>query len=88
MPYLTAKRDPYDGWTGNSVHSWSVQVDDARIERTWPAIGNLTRIAVTSRDGNGDWGGRAGSLTLTGSAARSWSPVTRSARCWGSARPG
>jgi SpoIID/LytB domain protein len=70
MPYLTAKRDPYDGWSGNPVHSWSVQVDDARIERTWPAIGNLTRITVTSRDGNGDWGGRVRSLTLTGSARK------------------
>ena len=70
MPYLPAQRDPYDDWSGNPVHSWSVRTDDERIERTWPAIGNLRRLAVTSRDGNGEWGGRVRSLTITGSTGR------------------
>ena len=70
VSYLPAKRDPYDKWSGNPVHTWSEQVDDALIERTWPALGNLTRIAVTGRDGNGDWGGRVTSITLTGSAGK------------------
>jgi stage II sporulation protein D len=69
-PYLPAKRDPYDGWSGNPVHSWSTQVDDGTLERAWPAVGNLTRIAVTSRDGNGDWGGRVRTLTLKGSRGK------------------
>ena len=43
-------------------HDWSVRVEDARIENTWPGIGNLRRITVTGRDGNGDWGGRVRSL--------------------------
>ena len=32
----------------------------------WPALGDLTRIVVTKRDGNGDWGGRIWSMTLVG----------------------
>jgi stage II sporulation protein D len=65
-PYLTAKADPYDDWAGNPVHSWSVRVQDTLIENKWPGIGNLTRIRVNRRDGNGEWGGRVGSVTLVG----------------------
>ena len=70
VPYLSAKRDPYDGWVGNPVHSWSTRVSDALIESKWPGIGNLTRISVTRRDGNGEWGGRVGSVTLVGGQRR------------------
>ena len=70
MPYLPAQKDPYDGWSGNSVHSWSVRFTDSQLEAHWPSIGNLTRIVVLDRDGNGDWGGRAQSLRLVGSAGR------------------
>jgi stage II sporulation protein D len=66
MPYLPAREDPYDDWSGNPVHDWSVKLSDARFEQTWPALGNLQRITVTRRDGNGDWGGRVASLTLVG----------------------
>ena len=70
MPYLTAKADPYDDWSGNPVHSWSERVSDALIEAKWPGIGNLTRITVTRRDGHGEWGGRVGSVTLVGARGR------------------
>ena len=65
--YLPARRDPYDDWSGNPHHSWTTTLRDRAIERAWPALGNLTRIAVGRRDGHGDWGGRVGALTLTGS---------------------
>ena len=65
--YLPAQRDPYDEWSGNPYHSWTTRLGDRAIERAWPALGNLTRIAVGRRDGHGDWGGRVGALTLTGS---------------------
>ncbi len=80
MPYLAAQEDPYDGWTGNPVHSWTVTLTDTAVEKKLPAIGNLSRITVSKRDGNGDWGGRVSSVTfvgtqasrtLTGDAARS-----------------
>jgi uncharacterized protein with LGFP repeats len=66
VPYLPAQEDPYDGWDGNTVHSWSTTVDAARLERSHPSIGTLRRIWVTSRDGNGEWLGRVTELVLDG----------------------
>ncbi|MFC6345615.1 hypothetical protein ACFP8W_26755, partial [Nocardioides hankookensis] len=70
VAYLPARQDPYDGWSGNPVHDWKVRLSDTDLERAWPAIGDLTRIAVTGRDGNGAWGGRVRSITLTGSKGK------------------
>jgi SpoIID/LytB domain protein len=70
VPYLAAIEDPYDDWAGNPVHDWSVRLEDTRFEQVWPGIGNLRRITVTGRDGNGDWGGRVRSLTLVGDNGR------------------
>jgi len=67
VDYLVAQEDPYDGYEGNTVHSWSVTVTDDRIESTWPKVGDLRSVEVLSRDGNGQWGGRVRSLRLTGS---------------------
>ena len=66
VPYLPAQEDPYDGWSGNPVHSWSVKLTDGSLERAWPAVGDLRRITVVQRDGHGDWGGRVVSITLRG----------------------
>jgi hypothetical protein len=49
------------------VHDWSVKLSDKAFEARWPALGNLRRITVVSRDGNGEWGGRVTSLRLVGS---------------------
>jgi SpoIID/LytB domain protein len=68
-PYLVAKPDPYDGWSGNLVHRWTTSVTSATIERKWPALGDLTSITVNQRDGNGRWGGRVEQMTLHGSKA-------------------
>lgn len=70
QPYLVAKKDPYDGFAGNPVHSWSVRISDTVIESHWPGIGNLTAINVNKRDGNGEWGGRVLSVTLVGGRGR------------------
>ena len=70
VSYLPAREDPYDGWSGNPVHTWKVPFADTTFEHTWPALGDLTRIVVTDRDGNGDWGGRLRSVTLVGSKHR------------------
>lgn len=67
MPYLGAQPDPYDGWSGNPVHDWTVKLSDTAIEQKLPAIGNLKKITVTQRDGNGEWGGRVASVTFVGS---------------------
>jgi stage II sporulation protein D len=70
MPYLTAQPDPYDDWSGNPNHDWTLTVTDGRFEQAFPSIGNLRRIAVLSRDGNGQWGGRVVQLRLVGSNGR------------------
>lgn len=70
MPYLVAKEDPYDGWAGNKVHTWTVDVDDAMLEQHYPTIGDLTSIEVATRDGNGEWGGRVQAMSLVGNAGR------------------
>jgi stage II sporulation protein D len=66
-PYLPAQPDPYDGWSGNAVGTWTTTVPVATIEKKWPALGTLTSITVDSRDDNGEWGGRVTSMTLGGS---------------------
>lgn len=70
MPYLVAKQDPYDDWAGNPVHDWRATFSDERIERAYPAIGNLRRIVVNRRNGHGEWGGRVLSLTFVGGKGR------------------
>ena len=69
QPYLVAKSDPYDTRSVDPYTSWTVKVTAAKIQHTWPALGRLTSIAVTGRDGDGKWGGRITSLTLHGSRA-------------------
>lgn len=70
-PYLTAKQDPYDGWTradgsfGNPNHNWSVPVDVAAIEQK-TGIADLASVALTmSSDGN-----RVAKLTFTGTGGK------------------
>ncbi|CAA9327836.1 MAG: SpoIID [uncultured Nocardioidaceae bacterium] len=69
-PYLVAKKDPYDNWSGNDVHNWSLSLSASAISRAYPAIGRLRTIRVTSRDGNGEWNGRVWSMRLIGSQGR------------------
>ncbi len=67
-PYLVAIQDPYDGWSGNPHSSWQTVVSDGTVEKAFPGVGNLTRIRFAGRDGNGEWGGRVDSVTVTGTA--------------------
>jgi SpoIID/LytB domain protein len=58
MPYLVAQADPYDGVANPKYSTWTTTVDDTQVEKHWPDMGDLLGIEVTTRDGNGDWGGR------------------------------
>ena len=80
VPYLRARRDPYDAVSANPNHTWRTSVPVSTLESAWPSIGSLRGLTVTSRDGNGDWGGRvrtavldgsAGSVTVSGASLRS-----------------
>jgi stage II sporulation protein D len=66
VPYLVAKKDPYDGWSGNGVHSWTAVVSTASLESAHPEIGRLVDLRVTSRDGHGEWRGRVQQIVLDG----------------------
>jgi stage II sporulation protein D len=68
VPYLVAKEDPYDGWSGNPNHTWSRSITDKTIEQAWPAIGDLKEIHFSGRDGNGEWGGRVALVKLIGTS--------------------
>lgn len=67
LPYQVAQQDPYDGWSGNPNHTWRTSVSDATIEKHWPSIGNLQKIQVLQRTGDGKWGGRIEHVLLAGS---------------------
>lgn len=70
MPYLLAQPDPYDAVANPTYSTWTTSVDDTVVEQAWPAIGDLTSIEVTTRDGNGDWGGRVLAMAFVGTAGR------------------
>jgi SpoIID/LytB domain protein len=69
QPYLVAKADPYDGFNGNPVHTWTTTLTKGAIQKAYPSLGALNRVLVTRRDGNGDWYGRVEQLRLDGSKA-------------------
>jgi len=66
MPYLVAKADKYDGFSGNPTHTWETTLTRAAIQRAWPRLGTLRRVLVTRRDGHGAWYGRVEQMTLDG----------------------
>lgn len=69
QPYLVAKADPYDAAGGADPHSsWTVAVTGAQLQAHYPQIGTISRLDIPVRDGNGDFGGRADSVVLTGSS--------------------
>ncbi len=68
LPYLRAKRDPYDKWSGNTVHTWTARISGSRISSAYPSIGRFHRIRVLDRDGHGQWGGRVERLRVIGSS--------------------
>lgn len=59
QPYLKAQADPYDAApSGDPYLLYSKVVTVASLARYY-GLAKLTRITISVRDGNGDWGGRA-----------------------------
>ncbi|HVU71557.1 MAG TPA: SpoIID/LytB domain-containing protein [Mycobacteriales bacterium] len=70
QPYLTAHADPWDGVDpANTGHTWSASLTAKALQKAFPAVGTLTSLEVTGRDGNGDWGGRVTTAVLHGTDA-------------------
>jgi SpoIID/LytB domain protein len=70
--YLPAKRDPYDNFAGNSVHSWRTSVSASTLATSHPEIGRLIDVRVTKRDGHGAWNGRVQQVQLQGSSGTAY----------------
>ena len=89
QPYLVAKADPYDGHSGNPMHTWTTTLTRAAIQKAWPSLGTLKRV-------RGHPARRQRRLVRPGRAddarrqqgQRHRSPATRSARSSGCARAG
>jgi peptidoglycan hydrolase-like amidase len=64
-PYLPARVDAWDGAVPNTVHTWKATLPVSALEARYK-VGHLLRVRVTSRDGNGDWGGRVGDVVVEG----------------------
>jgi SpoIID/LytB domain protein len=65
-PYLVAKADPWDGAVANPMHTWTATLPVSTIQANFPSVGRLQKLVITSRDGNGDWGGRINTVVLQG----------------------
>ena len=62
--------DAGDATASNPNHSWSVNVATSSIQAAYPQVGTLQSIAVTQRNGLGDFGGRVLQMVLSGSSGR------------------
>ena len=65
ISHLAAKSDPYDGKV--SSRRWSVALSQAQIQKAFPTIGTFRSLSIVQRDGRGAWGGRATSVSVSGS---------------------
>lgn len=68
-PYLVSKADPYDDWSGNQVHDWTVKINRSALQRRYPGLGTVRGFTITRREGGGDWKGRVVSMTIRGTKA-------------------
>jgi SpoIID/LytB domain protein len=66
LAYLPARADAWDGAAANSLHTWKATLPAAALEARYPAVGRLTKVKVTARDGKGEWGGRVVTVVLQG----------------------
>lgn len=65
---FTAAVDAGDATPSNPNHTWSTTVASSAVTAAWPSIGALQGVAVTSRNGLGDLGGRVLQIELSGTA--------------------
>ena len=52
----------------NPNHTWHVSIPVSTVQSTFPQLGTLESIAITARNGYGDWAAGCESMTLAGSA--------------------
>ena len=47
QPYLVAKYDKYDNFSGNPMHTWNTTLTRGAIQNAYPSLGTLRRVLVT-----------------------------------------
>jgi SpoIID/LytB domain protein len=60
----------------NASHDWTVSVALSAIHAHWPQEGTSPAVTVSSRNGDGTWGGRATEVTITGNGTSQVIPAT------------
>ena len=65
-PTSSRRRTRTTGGPATPTPNWTLPLTAGNVEKNYPDIGTLTSIAVDTRDGNGEWGGRALAMTLDG----------------------
>jgi hypothetical protein len=74
---FTAVPDDGDDTPSNPNHKWRVDVPVAAVQDAYPSVGTVKSVRVATRNGLGDWGGRAtqviiqgesGSMTVSGAS--------------------
>lgn len=63
--YLAPHSDPYDSVVVSQA--WKRTITASSIARAWPAVGSLQQVQITTRDGDGKWGGRVEKVRIIGS---------------------
>lgn len=77
LPYLSAKKDPYD-----PVRTWTKTISADTLKKAYPSIGNFSSIQITGRTGVGPYAGQgrvtavkitgtSGSVTVSGGSFKS-----------------
>ena len=51
QPYLRPVADPWDDWSGNPRHSWTISVSATKIASKYSSIGRLKAMQVVGRNG-------------------------------------
>ncbi len=62
--------DEGDATALNPAYNWSVTIQGATFTTKYPAIGTFVGMTVLTRNGFGEWGGRANTVEISGSAGK------------------
>lgn len=84
QPYLVAKADPYEAFSGDPNLSWQRQVPMPRVASFY-GLTSVQGIRIDQRDGHGEWGGRVVKATVIGKYGSTMKSVSTSGSALASA---
>jgi SpoIID/LytB domain protein len=77
QPYLVAKADPYEIFSGDPYLGWKRQVTQSKVA-SYYGLTSVLSIQINQRDGRGQWGGRVLKATVTGKSGSTTRSVSTS----------